>query len=150
MAFYRALGKRPVLIRKEIPGFVANRLQAAINAEAYSLISRGVISAEDLDTAVTSGPGLRWGVTGPVVTNALGGGGGAEGFTTRLERLGPAIRGWENDMLEHRFDWSEERLSLLKAEVGKYLTAVDWAELTRQRDSVLLQLLQSKPKPSEG
>lgn len=150
MAFYRALGKRPVLIRKEIPGFVANRLQAAINAEAYSLISRGVISAEDLDTAVTSGPGLRWGVTGPIVTNALGGGGGADGFTARLERLGPAIQGWETDMLEHRFDWSEERLSLLNAEVGSYLTAVNWSELTRQRDSVLLQLLQSKPKPSEG
>ncbi|EXJ83633.1 3-hydroxyacyl-CoA dehydrogenase [Capronia coronata CBS 617.96] len=145
MAFYRALGKRPVLIRKEVPGFVANRLQAAINAEAYSLISRGVISAEDLDTAVTSGPGLRWGVTGPIVTNALGGGGGADGFNTRLERLGPAIRGWEKDMLEHRFDWSEERLSLLKAEVGNYLTAVNWSELTRQRDSVLLQLLKSKP-----
>ncbi|KAK5045072.1 hypothetical protein LTR84_010220 [Exophiala bonariae] len=149
LAFYRSLGKIPVLVRKEVPGFVANRLQAAINAEAYSLISRGVISAEDLDKAVTSGPGLRWAVTGPIVTNALGGGGGADGFSTRLERLGPAIRGWEDDMHKHRFDWSEEMLSVLKADVAEYLATVEWTQLTRQRDSVLLQVLRSKSQTRE-
>ncbi|KIW12742.1 hypothetical protein PV08_07928 [Exophiala spinifera] len=142
--FYRSLGKHPVVILKEVPGFVANRLQAAINAEAYSLISRGIISAEDLDTVVTSGPGLRWGVTGPIITNALGGGGGLDGFTTRIERLGPAIRRWEDDMHEHRFDWSEEKLTLLEDEVRKYLTAVDWTEMTRKRDFVLLQALRAR------
>ena len=139
-----------MLIHKEVPGFVANRLQAAINAEAYSLISRGVISAQDLDSAVTSGPGLRWGVTGPIVTNALGGGGGADGFTTRLERLGPSIRGWEDDMNKHRFDWSEERLSLLRASVEEYLAEVEWTELTRQRDSVLLQVLRTKSQTAQN
>ncbi|KAH0398994.1 hypothetical protein KCU89_g6666, partial [Aureobasidium melanogenum] len=89
------------LLHKEIPGFVSNRLQAAINNEAYSLISRGIVSAEDLDAAVTSGPGLRWALTGPVVTNALGGGGGVEGFANRIDRLGPSIRNWEEDMLRH-------------------------------------------------
>jgi 3-hydroxyacyl-CoA dehydrogenase len=71
--FYRSLGKRPIHIHQEIPGLVANRLQAAINSEAYSLISRGIVSAEDLDAAVTSGPGLHWALTDPVTTNALGG-----------------------------------------------------------------------------
>lgn len=58
--FYRFLGKRPIHLHQEIPGFVANRLQAAINNETYSLVSRGNVSAVDLDAAVTSGPGLRW------------------------------------------------------------------------------------------
>ena len=48
MEFYKSLGKKPVLIQKEIPGFIANRLQAALLMEAYSLVSRGIISAADL------------------------------------------------------------------------------------------------------
>ncbi|KAG9570498.1 hypothetical protein KCU71_g646, partial [Aureobasidium melanogenum] len=51
LTFYKSLGKKPILLHKEIPGFVSNRLQAAINNEAYSLISRGIVSAEDLDAA---------------------------------------------------------------------------------------------------
>ncbi|RDW65943.1 putative Catalytic activity [Aspergillus mulundensis] len=144
MDFYKSLGKNPILLRREVPGFVANRLQAAINSEAYSLVSRGIVSAEDLDTAVTSGPGLRWALTGPFVTNSLGGGGGPNGFAQRTERLGPAIRGWEEDMLEHRFDWSEERLSVLNKEASKWLGSVDWGRVTAQRDQMLLQLLEVK------
>lgn len=146
--FYKSLGKRPILLRHEVPGFVANRLQAAINSEAYSLISRGIVSAEDLDAAVTSGPGLRWALSGPVVTNALGGGGGPEGFTRRIERLGPSIRSWEEDMLKHRFDWSDERLAVLKDEAAKYLKAVDWTGLEEERGQVLLELLAAKSKTS--
>ena len=148
MQFYKSLGKRPILIHHEVPGFVANRLQAALNSEAYSLISRGIVSAEDLDAAVTSGPGLRWGLTGPVATNSLGGGGGPEGFAQRLERLGPSIRSWEEDMAKHRFDWSEERLAVLKDEALKWLNKVDWASLKEERDQVLLELLIAKGKTS--
>jgi 3-hydroxyacyl-CoA dehydrogenase len=146
--FYKSMGKKPILINHETPGFVANRLQAAINSEAYSLISRGIVSAEDLDTAVTSGPGLRWAINGPIVTNSLGGGGGPGGFETRLERLGSAIQGWEQDMADHRFDWSETNVSALNAEARKWLEAVDWATLSHQRDDVLLQLLAAKSKHS--
>ncbi len=148
MEFYKSLGKRPILIHREVPGFVANRLQAAMNSEAYSLISRGIVSAEDLDAAVTSGPGLRWSLSGPIVTNSLGGGGGPEGFAQRIERLGPSIRSWEEDMAKHRFDWSEERLSVLKEEALKWLTKVDWATLKEERDQVLLQLLAAKARTS--
>ncbi|KAH7399177.1 hypothetical protein DE146DRAFT_656804 [Phaeosphaeria sp. MPI-PUGE-AT-0046c] len=147
-SFYQSIGKKPILINHETPGFVANRLQAAINSEAYSLISRGIVSAEDLDTAVTSGPGLRWAINGPIVTNSLGGGGGRDGFKTRLERLGPAIRSWEQDMSAHRFDWSEESVSALNLEASKWLEAVEWADVNRQRDEVLLQLLAAKSKVS--
>ncbi|KAF4336572.1 3-hydroxyacyl dehydrogenase [Fusarium beomiforme] len=146
LKFYKSVGKRPILLHHEVPGFVSNRLQAAINNEAYSLISRGIVSAEDVDTAVTSGPGLRWALTGPIATNALGGGGGPGGFAQRLERLGPAIRGWEDDILKNRFDWSDERVKALQGSVDKSLGAVDWKNLVEERDLVLLQLLAAKSK----
>ncbi|KAF5636866.1 3-hydroxyacyl dehydrogenase [Fusarium sp. NRRL 25303] len=146
LQFYRAVGKKPILLHHEVPGFVSNRLQAAINNEAYSLISRGIVSAEDLDAAVTSGPGLRWALTGPIATNALGGGGGPEGFSRRMERLGLAIRGWEDDILKHRFDWSEQRMLALQESVNESLEAVDWNKLVEERDLVLLQLLAAKEK----
>lgn len=144
MMFYKSVGKRPILLHHEVPGFVSNRLQAAINNEAYSLISRGIVSADDLDAAVTSGPGLRWALTGPISTNALGGGGGPEGFAKRMERLGPAIRSWEDDILKHRFDWSPERMLDLQSSVSKSLGAVQWDRLVEERDLVLLQLLDAK------
>jgi 3-hydroxyacyl-CoA dehydrogenase len=148
MDFYKSLGKRPILLRHEVPGFVTNRLQAAINNEAYSLLSRGIVSAEDPDAAVTSGPGLRWALAGPVVTNALGGGGGPDGFMQRIERLGPSIRCWEEDMLKHRFDWSDESLSALKDGALKWLEVVDWTGMKEERDRVLLHLLAAKSKTS--
>ncbi|KAE8322324.1 hypothetical protein BDV39DRAFT_209886 [Aspergillus sergii] len=148
MRFYQSLGKKPILVHQEVPGFVSNRLQAAINNEAYSLISRGVVSAEDLDFAVTQGPGLRWALTGPIATNALGGGGGPDGFVRRIERLGPSIRAWEEDMLKHKFDWSEERLSSLQDSVEEWLGATDWTKLVEDRDSLLVQLLAAKGNKS--
>ena len=144
MDFYKSLGKRPILLRREVPGFVANRLQAAINNEAYSLISRGIVSASDLDAAVSSGPGLRWALTGPITINALGGGGGPDGFGQRIERLGPSIQSWEEDILKHRFDWSEESVSKLKDGAKESLRAIDWAKVEEERQSVLLQLLAAK------
>ncbi|KAL7911407.1 hypothetical protein GGI35DRAFT_468923 [Trichoderma velutinum] len=148
MDFYKSLGKRPILLRQEVPGFVANRLQAAINNEAYSLISRGIVSASDLDAAVSSGPGLRWALTGPIAINALGGGSGADGFGQRLERLGPSIRSWEEDILRHRFDWSEKSVSKLKDEASKSLGGIDWAKVVEERELVLSHLLVTKSKTS--
>ena len=62
--FYAGLGKRPVRLHKELPGHVANRLQAALSREVYYLVSEGVVSAADADTACSWGPGLRWGIMG--------------------------------------------------------------------------------------
>ena len=67
------LGKRPVLVRRDVPGFVGNRLQFAVMREAFHLLAEGVASAEDIDTAMTAGPGLRWGCLGPLRTVDLGG-----------------------------------------------------------------------------
>jgi len=69
----RAIGKRPILVRRSVPGFVGNRLQFAVLREALHILSEGIASAEDIDTVMTAGLGLRWGVIGPLRTADLGG-----------------------------------------------------------------------------
>lgn len=93
-AFYRALGKRTIRLHKELPGHVANRLQAALFREIVYLISEGVVSVADADTAVCWGPGLRWGVMGPSLLYHLGGGaGGIEHFFDQF--TGPMTAWWK-------------------------------------------------------
>jgi ketoreductase RED1 len=74
--FYTAIGKSPIVIEKEIPGFVANRLQSALFRESIYLVSQGVVSMESLDQIVSSSIGLRWAAAGPFKTFTLGGGPG--------------------------------------------------------------------------
>jgi len=76
MAFYASIGKKPILLRKEVPGHVANRLQVALYKEVLYLIQQGVLSVADADDAVSWGPGLRWGIMGPNLQYHLGGGAG--------------------------------------------------------------------------
>lgn len=85
MAFYASIGKMPIQLRKELPGHVANRLQAALYREMLYLIEQGVLSVEDTDVAVSYGPGLRWGVMGQSLQWHLGGGeGGIKHFMDHL------------------------------------------------------------------
>ncbi len=67
------LDKKPIMVRRDIPGFVGNRLQFAVVREALHLLASGVASAEDIDTAMTAGPGLRYSFMGPLRTADLGG-----------------------------------------------------------------------------
>src|SRR5215813_6747945 len=76
MTFYASIGKKPIHLRKEVPGHVANRLQAALYREVVYLIEQGVLDVTDSDDAVSWGPGLRWGVMGPNLLWHLGGGEG--------------------------------------------------------------------------
>jgi 3-hydroxybutyryl-CoA dehydrogenase len=69
----RSIGKSPVLLNKEIPGFIANRLQIALAREVFHLLEEGVASAEDIDLAITSGPGFRWAFIGPIEIADFGG-----------------------------------------------------------------------------
>jgi carnitine 3-dehydrogenase len=88
MKFYAAVGKKPILLNKAFPGHVANRLQAALYREIVYLIEQGVLSVADADTAVSYGPGLRWGVMGPSLQWHVGGGaGGIQHFVDHL--MGP-------------------------------------------------------------
>ena len=85
MAFYAAIGKKPIHLKKELSGHVANRFQAALYREMLYLIQENVLSVEDTDAAVSYGPGLRWGVMGQSLQWHLGGGvGGIKHFMDHL------------------------------------------------------------------
>lgn len=85
MSFYAAIGRKPILLRKALPGHVANRLQAALYREVAYLVQQDVLSVEDADIAVCFGPGMRWGVMGPTLQWHLGGGaGGIQHFVEHL------------------------------------------------------------------
>jgi 3-hydroxyacyl-CoA dehydrogenase len=85
LEFYASIGKKPILLHKEFPGHVANRLQAALYREIVFLIQEGVLSVADADDAVSYGPGLRWGVMGPSLQWHVGGGeGGIHHFMDHL------------------------------------------------------------------
>jgi carnitine 3-dehydrogenase len=85
MRFYTSIGKKAIHLKKELPGHVANRLQAALYREILYLIQQGVLSVEDTDTAVCYGPGVRWGVMGQNLQWHLGGGaGGIKHFMEHL------------------------------------------------------------------
>jgi 3-hydroxybutyryl-CoA dehydrogenase len=86
--FIVEIGKQPVIIRKEVPGFIANRLQAAVVREAFSLLEKGVATAEDIDLAITSGPGFRWAFNGPIKTADLG---GLDTWKRVLDNLAPDL-----------------------------------------------------------
>ena len=89
IAFYASIGKKPIHLRKELPGHVGNRLQAALYKEVMYLIQQGVLSVSDADDAVSYGPGLRWGVMGPSLQWHLGGGPG--GIKHFMEHLMPGL-----------------------------------------------------------
>src|SRR5258705_8198407 len=85
MVFYASIGKKPIHLKKELPGHVANRLQAALYREMLYLIEQGVLNVEETDTAVCYGPGLRWGVMGQSLQWHVGGGaGGIKHFMEHL------------------------------------------------------------------
>jgi 3-hydroxyacyl-CoA dehydrogenase len=85
ISFYASIGKKPIHLKKELPGHVANRFQAALYREMLYLIEQGVLSVEDTDAAVSYGPGLRWGVMGQSLQWHLGGGaGGIKHFMDHL------------------------------------------------------------------
>ena len=95
VAFYAALGKVPRIVRKEMPGFVANRLQRAIFRECCYLVIQGVVRVDELDDIVTSSIGLRWAADGPFRSFHLGGGAG--GFRSFFKQFGPGLNeAWKN------------------------------------------------------
>jgi 3-hydroxyacyl-CoA dehydrogenase len=142
MDFYTALGKRTVRLQKEVPGHVANRLQAALAREVYYLVAEGVVSASDVDTALCWGPGLRWGLMGQLMLNHLGGGqGGIEHFFQQF--TGPMTAWWNVlGQLELTPEVQKKLIDGVHAEVGSRSVV----ELEAERDEMLLGLLQLRAK----
>ena len=136
--FYKSIGRRTVRVRKEMPGHVANRLQAAIAREVYYLVAEGVVSAADVDTALCWGPGLRWGLMGNMLLNHLGGGkGGIEHFLEQFTR--PMTAWWKslgNPVLTPEVQ--RKLIDSVHAEVGS--RSIE--ELAAERDEMLLGLLE--------
>src|SRR5215469_13414562 len=96
MRFYTVMGKRPLHVRKEVGGHVANRLQAALYREVVHLIDQDVVSVADADAAVCLGPGLRWALMGPNMIFHLGGGSG--GMPHYFEQFASALEWWWTDL----------------------------------------------------
>jgi 3-hydroxyacyl-CoA dehydrogenase len=94
-AVMRDVGQVPVLVRREIDGFVLNRLQAALLTEAFRLVRDGVVSAEDLDHTIADGLGLRWAFMGPFETIELN---APQGIADYCERYGPWFRRYVADL----------------------------------------------------
>jgi 3-hydroxyacyl-CoA dehydrogenase len=138
MRFYTTMGKRAMHIRKEVPGHVANRLQAALYREVAHLIDQNVVSVADADAAVCMGPGLRWALMGPNLIYHLGGGPG--GIRHYFEQFaGPTRAGWAN------LGSPELGPVLQKKIVDGVLQEVNgrsFEELSQERDRLILGLLE--------
>ncbi len=144
--FYDAIGRRTVRVRKEMPGHVANRLQAALAREVYYLVAEGVVSAADVDTALCWGPGLRWGLMGNLLLNHLGGGeGGIEHFFEQFSR--PLTAWWKTlGNPELTPEVQKKLIDSVHAEVGA--RSID--SLAAERDEMLLGLLELRTRTEKA
>lgn len=139
IAFYKSLGKPAIRLNREVTGHVANRLQSALWREAVHLITTGVASAADVDTAIAYGPGLRWALMGQTMVWHLGGGDG--GLARMFDILGPAIQSWWDDL------GAPDLTPDVKAKMVE--GAIDAAggqpieEIARRRDELLIGLIET-------
>src|ERR1700675_223166 len=147
ISFYTSIGKKPIRVRKEVVGHVANRLQAAIYREVVNLIEKGVLDVTDADTAVCWGPGLRWGVMGPNLLFHLGGGqGGIQHFMEHLS--GPVATWWKD--LGALTEFSPQVKQTIIAGSLEEAGSRSIEELERERDSMLLGLLALRTKQAKA
>jgi 3-hydroxyacyl-CoA dehydrogenase len=144
--FYTSIGKKPIHVRKEVVGHVANRLQAAVYREVVHLIHQGVVDVADADTAVCWGPGLRWGIMGPSMLFHLGG--GEAGIKHFMEHLSGPVAAWWKDLGSFT-EWPEGSKQVIVDGVLKEADGRSIDELAEQRDDVLLQLVKLRTLQAE-
>ena len=133
--FYTFLGRTPVVVRKEMPGFVGNRLQNAINREASYLVQQGVVTPEDVDKVVTNSLGIRYATIGPFLSGHLGGGPG--GYRHLADHIGKEM---DKMQLGEVTQDPKVRERLIEA-VEKTYGAASYAELAAERDRKQLAVL---------
>ena len=143
ISFYASIGKKPIRLRKEVVGHVANRLQAALYREVVYLIEQGVLDVADSDAAVCWGPGLRWGVMGPNLLFHLAG--GQAGIRHFMEHLSGPVATWWKD-LGKITDFGPEVKQTIMDGVLKEANGRSIEELERERDAMLLELLATRSK----
>jgi len=146
MEFYRAIGKHPIEIHKEVTGHVANRLQAALWREAIYLVQEGVVSVADVDAAVSEGPGLRWALMGQHMTFNLGGGAG--GLAHFMDHLLPAVETWWADLGTP--DMTADLQRRLVEGVNAEAAGRSIAELARWRDALLVEIIALRAQATQS
>ena len=145
VAFYAGVGKEPVRLTRDLPGYLANRLSAALWREAVDLVLRGVATVEDVDKAVSYGPGLRWAAMGPHLLYDLGG--GEEGIIGHVEHLA----GVKEGMLRDLATWTTfppETGRVLDAGLTQEKGARRYDELVAERDALLVAYLRARREQS--
>ena len=138
----RSINKVPIELTKEIPGFVVNRLQGALLAEAFELKKEGIASAEDIDTAISHGLGLRWSFMGPFQTIHLNAPEGISGYVERYEQMYKEM--FNNPSL----DWSSVLENGLKQEILNLFDETKRENFEKQRDDKLAKLILHKRSSS--
>ena len=138
---YARAGQSPVLLKKEITGFLLNRIQGAVLNEALNLYANGYASVEDLDKVLKDGLGLRWSFMGPFETIDLN---APEGVVDYAQRYGPTYREVAFTQLPNA--WSSELLASIEAERRTVLSADHLAERARWRDNRLMALVAHQRK----
>jgi carnitine 3-dehydrogenase len=146
LAFYRAIGKHPIHIRKEVSGHVANRLQAALWREAVHLVAAGVADVGDVDAAITHGPGLRWPIFGPHLTFHLAGGGG--GMAHFMSHLLAPMESWWDDLGAPQMTPALQRRII--DGVAEEADGRSIADLAAERDRCLVALLDALKRCKSG
>jgi len=140
IGFYKHIGKHPILIKKEVRGHLANRLQAALWREATLAVVNGLASIKDINAAMSQGPGLRLAVMGPhMIFNLTGGKGGFQHF---YNQFGPAMEAWWETMQgepELTQGLCDKIVAGLKDEAGS--RTID--DLEAERDTKLLDVLKA-------
>lgn len=137
--FYADIGKVTIRVMKEVPGHVANRLQAAVWREAIHLVKSGVASVGDVDKAMWAGPGLRWAAMGPTMLFNLGAGaGGLRAFCDHFE---DTFNGWWDDLGTPRLD--SETAEMLAQGVEAAAGGRSVAEIAADRDALILAMQKS-------
>jgi 3-hydroxyacyl-CoA dehydrogenase len=146
MSFYASIGKKPIHLRKEVVGHVANRLQAALCREVAYLIEQDVLDVAAADAAVCWGPGLRWGVMGPNLLCHLSGGTG--GIQRLMEGLPAPMARWWKDL-----GMPELTEKLRQTIVNGTLEQVGGRsveQLARERDEMVLALIRLRRKAAQA
>ncbi|KIC09088.1 3-hydroxyacyl-CoA dehydrogenase [Leisingera sp. ANG-M1] len=138
-AFYAGLGKVTIRINKEVPGHVANRLQAAVWREAIHLVESGVASVGDVDTAMSAGPGLRWAAMGPTTLFGLGAGPG--GLASFCDHFAGTFNGWWDDLGTPQL--TAETAQRLSDGLAEATQGAPVSELSARRDAMIVAIQQA-------
>ena len=140
--FYKSLGMKPLILKKEVEGYLSDRLQEALWRESLHIINKNLASTDDLDNAILNGPGLRWSLMGNFLSYHLAG--GKEGMKHTLEQFGPALN----------LPWTKLKAPKLTKKLAERIIkgtkiqskGKNVKQLTNLRDKYLIDLIKLKNK----